>query len=91
VQRLRIVERCLHVFPGTGNRLFAEILGAEILGAEILRAEILGAGANRCTELLDLSRGLLRAGEVKVIAAFDIWLAARPWTCHLSRAILTIR
>jgi hypothetical protein len=86
VQRLRIVERCLHVFPGTGNRLFAEILGAEILGAEIL-----GAGANRCTELLDLSRGLLRAGEVKVIAAFDIWLAARPWTCHLSRAILTIR
>jgi hypothetical protein len=63
-------------FSRTGNRLGAEILGA---------------GANRCTELLDLSRGLLRAGEVKVIAAFDIWLAARPWTCHLSRAILTIR
>jgi hypothetical protein len=56
---LRIVERCLHVFPGTGNRLGAEILGAGIVGAEILGAGILGAGANRCTELLDLSRGQL--------------------------------
>src|SRR5260370_35029677 len=47
-QRLRIVQRCLHVLFGIGNRLGADVLGA---------------GANRRAPLLDRARGLLRAGE----------------------------
>src|SRR5882724_4367409 len=47
-QRLRIVERCLHVLFGIGNRLGADVLGA---------------GGNRRTPLLDGPSGLLRAGE----------------------------
>ena len=47
-QRLRIIQRCLHVLFGIGNRLGADVLGA---------------GANRRALLLDRACSLLRAGE----------------------------
>src|ERR1700737_460068 len=47
-QRLRIVQRCLHVPFGIGNRLGADVLGA---------------GTDRLASLLDRACGLLRAGE----------------------------